>query len=96
MTLTDVRNIINNAGGDSVVLGFIFDNISKKLYEKGEFVFENAFIDFGNGSEVIKMGEKDQKGIEYFVYKHVETIQAVLTVNDSEDINRIDRRYTFA
>jgi len=93
MRLGDARNIINHGGGDNRLLAIIFDNIAKRWFKTGEFVFDQVFLTLGDDTEVVRMEEEDTKGNKYFVYKHVENIQAILMVPEPEDNERIEKRF---
>jgi len=97
MRIADIQNIINDGGGDSRVLGFIFNNISKKVFKRDEFVFEEVFLIIGaENTEVIKMEEEDNKGNVYYVYKPVDTLESIIMVPEPTVIDIIEKRYIFA
>lgn len=84
---------IINAVGIENVLGFIFDNSGRKLFKKGELTNITDIMPTDLPEGVMRFKEKDGRGNEYYVYKHINTLFTILTVDDPNTMNLIDPRF---
>jgi hypothetical protein len=88
MDLATLQKIITHAGGESKILGLIFDNSTRKLFFNGFKLSDYLMPD----SEIMHFSEKDMFGNPYHVYKCIECLQAVITAEANTDLVTLDTR----
>ena len=89
MTLAEFKSVVAAGGGEERVIGIVFDNgISYTYVTPGkEFSYARCLDE---SCECIKEMEIDGRANAFWIYKHIENIQAVLFAADKVTGEPID------
>ena len=90
MTVSEFKAIINYYGENNII-GFVFDNSSRKLMDNpGDFKLSDHPLD---QIGCLEFEEKDMRGHTYKSIAHVENVQKILVANDPSIWDVLDKRY---
>lgn len=90
MNLEMLQAIIDDAGGEENIYAFIFDNVSRKVFDKTPLNLAELLVP---NTEILKFEDFDPSHNAYTVYKPVEYIQTVITVKDIALKNKLNNRF---
>lgn len=90
MNLEMLQAIIDDAGGEDNIYAFIFDNVSRHVFDKKPLRLTELLVP---GTEVLKIVDQDPSKNPYTVYKPIEFIQTVITVDDASLKSKLLTRY---
>lgn len=78
--------------GDDHIMGFKFDNSSRKMFKKEEkFNRDEHYIP---AIKALRFKEKDVKGTEFFVIVPILNVQGIISIKDERTWDTIDVRFT--
>lgn len=90
MTIDELKAAVTNFGGEQHVIGFIFDNSSRIIFDDPVFTFATHYHD---ASGCLFFKDADTHGHPYTIVKHIENIQSVIFIDNIADFDDFNKRY---
>ena len=88
MSIDEFKATVEHYGADNL-LSISFDNSGRKVFREGEFSLEKNVVD---SIQSLQFTERDVKGTEYVVVKHIENVQGMTFISSPEGWKSIDPR----
>lgn len=100
MDYTTLKMIIAELGGEDHIIGLVFNNGARRMFQRGEFKKLDDFIfkkkDGTMVDTLLCIPENDIVGTPYKSIKPIATIECIVGVDDIKNADRIDLRYVGA